>query len=215
MATSGIYRIENVVNGKVYVGSAIDFDARRRKHMRDLRRGVHHSHKLQAAWAKYGPEAFVFIRLLVCAPDDLLIYEQRALDAYESARRGYNVSPTAGSMRGIKRKPFTAEHRAKLSAARKCRPPEKRSPESCARIAAGIRASFARGERKPPPPFTTERRRRISEALKGFRLSPESIAKMAASKRGRVAPPEERARIAAAAKVAWVSRKARASLQVA
>ena len=57
---SGIYLIENTVNGKVYVGSAVNFNERFRVHNYYLSRGSHHSPKLQYAWNKYGEKSFTF-----------------------------------------------------------------------------------------------------------------------------------------------------------
>ena len=34
---SGIYKIRNLVNGKIYVGSAVDFDKRKREHFNLLK----------------------------------------------------------------------------------------------------------------------------------------------------------------------------------
>ena len=57
---SGIYQIRNLVNGKVYVGSAVNLQHRRREHRSDLRNGTHHSIKLQRAYNKYGESSFAF-----------------------------------------------------------------------------------------------------------------------------------------------------------
>lgn len=188
MTNSGIYCIEHAVSGKAYIGSAVNFDARWRKHRSELQRGVHHSYKLQSAWDQHGGPAFTFRRLLVCAPDDLMLFEQRAIDATGVAIDGYNVSPTASSIRGIKRRPFTAEHRAKLSAARKRRPPEKRTDECRARMSASKRRAIANGFVVPKIKFTDEVRAKISAALTGKHLSAETIARMVATKKARMTP---------------------------
>lgn len=208
---SGIYRIENTIDGKAYVGSAVDFDARWRKHRKDLRRGNHHSYKLQAAWDQAGETAFVFRRLLVCAPSDLMLFEQRALDATKVARHGYNVSPTASSIRGIKRRPFTAEHRAKLSAARKRRPPEKRTAEQRAKMSASRRKLIASGFVVPAINFTPEVRAKMSASLTGKRLSAVTIAKKSAAMRIYMAAPEARERCAVLARLVWARRRAGAA----
>lgn len=134
---SGVYEILNTANGKRYVGSAVEFRQRHNEHRSMLRRGKHHSRPFQNAWNKYGEAAFYFRVLLVCAPENLVLYEQRALDAL---RPDYNVCLVAGSTlgkthspetrakiaakaSGRKRPAMSAEHRAALSAAMKLRKP--------------------------------------------------------------------------------------------
>jgi len=113
----GIYAIEHVESGKMYVGSAIDFKARWRVHLCLLNKGTHHCAHLQAAWAKYGKVAFLFRKLLVCSPENLVMYEQRCIDGYKVCDRefGYNAAPVAGSQTGYKHSPET---RAKIKAKR-------------------------------------------------------------------------------------------------
>lgn len=57
----GIYKIINVINNKFYVGSAVDFTARKRRHWWALRSQRHANKHLQAAWNKYGEQSFTFI----------------------------------------------------------------------------------------------------------------------------------------------------------
>ena len=59
--TQGIYKIINVLNNKFYVGSAVDFTARKRRHWWALRSQRHANRHLQSAWNKYGEAAFVFV----------------------------------------------------------------------------------------------------------------------------------------------------------
>lgn len=113
MKQAGIYEIVNTVNGKQYVGSAIDLAGRQRLHVWNLKRGTHHSKHLQNAWKKYGDDAFTFKTLLLCSRENLVMYEQRAIDGFKPE---YNISCIAGSVLGIKRTP---EQRVALSAALK------------------------------------------------------------------------------------------------
>src|SRR5262245_26317994 len=114
---TGVYCWRNTVNGKVYVGSASrSFEQRRRLHVNELRAGRHRNSYLQRAWDKYKEASFLFEVVERCAPDDCVRREQHWIDALKAADRkfGYNLSPTAGSNRGVK---FTDEHRANLAAA--------------------------------------------------------------------------------------------------
>ena len=102
-AISGIYTITNTLNGKQYIGSAVNFEGRWRLHRRLLRKTTHHSAHLQSAWNVYGEAAFVFA-VVEEVPDltQLIAREQHYLDQRFAARASheYNMSPTAGSTRG-------------------------------------------------------------------------------------------------------------------
>lgn len=103
--TCGVYAITNIVNGKRYVGQAMDIEKRWSYHRQDLSRGDHHSRYLQRAWNKYGADAFSFSVVLECDIDDLNHYEQSEIDK----KSEYNVSKTAGSPKGTKHSKETIE----------------------------------------------------------------------------------------------------------
>src|SRR5574340_833239 len=92
--TTGVYEILNRENGKRYIGSALNLNRRIGRHRGDLRRGEHHSQKLQRAWNKHGEQAFVFKEILTCQPSMLLFYEQQLLD---KAQPEYNIGAIAGA----------------------------------------------------------------------------------------------------------------------
>jgi group I intron endonuclease len=56
---TGIYQILNKVNGKSYVGSAVNIKKRWAVHRHTLRNNKNSPH-LQKAWNKYGEESFEF-----------------------------------------------------------------------------------------------------------------------------------------------------------
>ena len=102
---SGIYAIKNKVNGKAYVGSAVDLKRRRIDHTKRLKAGHHENNKLQRAWLKYGEEAFDFT--VIEALEDLsklIEREQAWIDKMKAAGRnsGYNIRPIAGSSLGVR-----------------------------------------------------------------------------------------------------------------
>jgi group I intron endonuclease len=121
---SGIYKITCTANGKIYIGSAVDFSVRFRKHVFELNKNIHHSIKMQRAWNKYGEECFDFETIENCDLDNLLVREQHYLDtllfAQEYIRKednrferlGYNICPIAGSVLGRKQ---SKEERLKRS----------------------------------------------------------------------------------------------------
>jgi len=112
---TGIYKIENLVNGKIYIGSSIDIQKRWRDHKNTLNRNTHHNGRLQNAWNKYGADCFRFTIIEICFNFVLLSREQYYMDTLKPF---YNISLTAGNCLGVK---HTAETRAKVSIAGKGR----------------------------------------------------------------------------------------------
>ncbi len=112
---SGVYKITNIINGKIYVGGAVCFRVRWGQHKYKLKNDKHHSIHLQRSWDKYGEENFVFkILEIVEDKEKLLKREQHWLDKTECCKRefGYNICSTAGSQLGYK---HTEEARHKMS----------------------------------------------------------------------------------------------------
>lgn len=97
MFSSGIYSID-APNGDRYVGSTVDFDKRRSQHFAELEKGTHKNRYLQRGYSEHGGR-LEFNRVLICSPEDLLLYEQRMLDAFAPV---YNISTKADSVLGTK-----------------------------------------------------------------------------------------------------------------
>jgi len=104
MKIIGIYKIENIITGKVYIGQSINISARIRDHKWRLSLDNHPNNHLQSSWNKYGAAAFVFEIIEEMLAEYLTEAEQYYIDIYNSADRrfGYNKCPSAGSRRGSK-----------------------------------------------------------------------------------------------------------------
>jgi group I intron endonuclease len=113
---SGIYVIQNLINHKVYIGSAINIKARWADHRKKLKDDVHFNAHLQSAWNKYGEENFTFWIIEVTTKQLLVQREQFFLDLFQVHESGiYNVSLVAQNCLGIRR---TDEFKRKQSLAR-------------------------------------------------------------------------------------------------
>ena len=92
----GIYKIENKVNGKVYIGQSIDIDTRWYNHRNELNGNRHCNEHLQNAWNKYGEHSFEFIIIEECTLDNIDEREIYWIDYYNSMDTGYGYNMTAG-----------------------------------------------------------------------------------------------------------------------
>ena len=50
----GVYRIQNIINEKNYIGSTVNLCRRSRNHRSKLERNKHSNPHLQKSWRKYG-----------------------------------------------------------------------------------------------------------------------------------------------------------------
>jgi group I intron endonuclease len=207
---SGIYRITNVSNNKIYVGSSIDIATRIQTHKADLSKKRHANEKLQRAWDKYGPDSFEFSVIeIVKNKFDLLDREQWWIDAIDATKNGYNIAPIAGNMLGYK---HTNETRKKLSLSLTGRklPPEvrqkmsdrmrgvKKTPEHIAKVSAAQKGRI----------FSDEQRTKMSESAKlrvGRALSDATKEKISKALFGLKRPPHTEEQ--KAARSAWQTGK--------
>lgn len=195
---SGVYCIKNTVNGKVYIGSAVNLKTRECQHRTTLVAGKHFNRYLQAAWKKYGPDAFRF-EVLEFVPDklNLTTVEQGFMDAHQSYIEdfGYNLRPKAESTLGMKMSEEVVERM------RQSKIGKKQSPEHIANRMASIvsgggleKMRLANLGKKQSPDLVAKRmatmdanggRERGRLALIGRKASPETRAKQSASLTGR------------------------------
>jgi group I intron endonuclease len=96
---SGIYQIRCIANDKIYIGSSVDLRNRWLQHRSSLRLGNHGNQHLQAAWDRYGEDAFEFTILEYVSKDDLLSVEQLWIDRTRCTDKtiGFNIYWEAGS----------------------------------------------------------------------------------------------------------------------
>ena len=98
----GIYKIENLVNHKVYIGQSIDIEKRYKEHLRSgqpdkysLKSERDKKCPIHLAMQKYGVENFELTILQECKKeemDDLEIYYIKKYKSLDK-RFGYNISP--------------------------------------------------------------------------------------------------------------------------
>lgn len=113
--TTGVYSIcfINSIKRKFYIGSAgikdpnysseEGFRNRWKRHLSDLKKGKHHSIKLQRAYDKYGEKEMTFSVVEECPPEKCKELENIYLKKFNSCKNGYNIaSDSIRSRYGIK-----------------------------------------------------------------------------------------------------------------
>lgn len=89
----GIYKIENLINGKVYIGQSVHIERRWQEHCMDSAQSI-----ISSAIKKYGVENFSFEVLKECAVEELDELEKAYIKEYDSlVPFGYNVDSGGSS----------------------------------------------------------------------------------------------------------------------
>lgn len=199
---SGVYKIVNKVNGKIYVGSAKNIDKRRVGHRSGLRHNKHGNVYLQNAWSKYGEDNFEFSTIEECEVMLLIEREQFYIDLIHPE---YNICMRAGSILGFKHtqevkdaisaralgRKLTQEDKDKISAFRIGR---KSSQETKDKISAAGKGRV----------FTQEHKDKLSASQKGntnalgCKRSQDYIDKMSVARKGSVHSQEAKDKMSAA-----------------
>ena len=177
---SGIYTIVNIVNGKIYIGSTINFEGRWEEHRRELRKGTHCNLHLQSSWNKYDEGAFEFgVLEYVDNLDNLYSAEQFWMDKYrEAGMELYNIALAADCpMRGRK---HTEETKQGLREIYYSISPEVQAERSRKISEANMGNQHSLGYR-----HTEEAKCAIGEAHKGKLVSEETRRKQSAAQRGK------------------------------
>lgn len=148
---SGVYGIFCSVNGRIYVGSALNIKRRWLEHKSTLNRKVSHSQYLQRAWNKYGAEAFIFIVLELVDVLALEVKELEWINHFKSNNNlyGFNIRLEAATNRGFR---HSEETKRKIADTKKAQR-RKNSPELREALRKNTKAAWDSGKmanRKPP-----------------------------------------------------------------
>jgi group I intron endonuclease len=178
---SGVYCIENIIDGKKYIGYAQDIAVRWNTHILSLGKKKHNNKYLQHSWDKYGASMFNFrivqvLENIESLLQDMEIYWIAYYNSYIYDLGGYNLTRGGEGIRGykytdeqrlavsdrMKGKIITEEQKLKISIANKGK---KRTDETKAKMSKSFKGHFV----------SEETRRKQSEMRKGRVFSEESI----------------------------------------
>lgn len=172
----GIYKIVNLANNKLYIGSSKCLAKRWYMHKYNLRKNKHHCRHLQYSYNKYGESNFRFDIIEECEIENLLIREQFYLDIIKPE---YNLCTIAGTCAGRK---LSLEHKEKISKANKNKI---RSEEQKIKISEFMKTR----------PCSLETRLKMSTASKNRKCSEETKQKISAIHKGKKLTDKEKLRL--------------------
>lgn len=96
----GIYKIENLINHKVYIGQSCNIEKRKEIHFIALERNCHQNEYLQRSYNKYGIENFSHEIIEECSEELLSEREIYWINYYDSYNNGYNLTEGGYGIRG-------------------------------------------------------------------------------------------------------------------
>lgn len=185
LCKSGIYKIVNLVNGKVYVGSAVNLRKRKSYHLCDLRKGIHKNQHLQKSFNKHGEISFKFcIVEIVDDKSQLIEREQYYIDLHNATNRkhGFNIRLFASSNLGME---HSIESKIKISESRKGKCCGHDNPFYGKRHPDEIMQKINEKKRNVPEEIRDSRRRQLSESHKGKKLPEEQKRKISEANKGK------------------------------
>jgi len=161
----GIYKIENLVNGKLYIGATTrSFMERWSKHKSDLKKQRHGNIHLQRSWDKHGETNFKFeILENINNPSPKLLSEKEEYYA-KLLKSYYNIAPFDRPFSITYGRKLSPEHIEKL---RKCQLGRIWTDEERKKLSISLKGHYQ-------PPCTPEHRKHLSDALKGKSKKPFS-----------------------------------------
>lgn len=135
MKIVGIYKITNLIDGKIYIGQTVNYKKRKTSHLTSLKNGKHHNEHLQRAFEKYGENSFKIKLIKECTIEELDKLEKYYINELDACNhdKGYNMMYGGQAFRKFtkqvrqkmsevgKGRKFTEEHKKRIGLAQKGR----------------------------------------------------------------------------------------------
>lgn len=194
----GVYKGICRPTTKLYIGSSVNVHKRVGEHISRLRRSIHPNPHLQNAWDTYGEAEFEWELIEETTIDEMLTAEQYYLDQYQAYDRrfGFNTRTQAESNYGLPGPQHSDEVRQRLSESKRGnrnpmwgksgeQHPNYGKPHS-AEHTERWRVSYSSKDHSQ----SDDERERRSQANKGKKRLPETLARLAEAARQRFGNPE-------------------------
>lgn len=193
-ACLGIYVIKCLPTGKCYVGSALNCRSRTKTHKTRLKRGIHINKHLQAAWNKYGPDAFTFEVLEICKSENELVErEQWWINKLQSGKSkfGFNIAAAVRQEMPAEQLSFILkDYWASLTPEeRDAREAYKHTEEGRVRLQQNALAQWADPEFRETMPL------KVSATMKELCAAPEAVTRLTAISNLYWSSPEAKAKM--------------------
>lgn len=195
---SGIYKIINQLNGRIYIGSAKRFKTRWSQHTSSLRNQKHQNKFLQADFNKCGEEAFIFEVIEVTGnktkEERLLIEDGYIKQYFDFGRNCYNLCNRAISREGsLSKEPEVTAKKCSIKQKELWKDPEERKKRIEGKDGKR-RERIGEASKKMWAEFTPEQKQHMSKEQRKkadnfWHTSKSDEAKIRASIRGKVNGP--------------------------
>lgn len=154
---SGIYRIRNKVNGRIYIGSAKEFKRRFRGHHNSLLKLKHKNKHLQEDFVLFGTDSFVF-EVLELVEENRLVVEQQYLNLFfDNQKNCYNIQPKTNKIflthhsieakkkisKAVKGRKLSKETKEKISIGNKGKPKSEQHKKAMSKARTGLKMNLS------------------------------------------------------------------------
>lgn len=175
----GIYKIENTIDKKVYIGQSVDIYKRWTGHKNKLDNNKHQNNHLQRAWNLYGKNNFRFDILEECFKDLLNERECYYIELMHSMDQNHGYNLTSG---GSSKMSYSKETINKMSIAKKGKPLSDEHKKKLSEVHKGR-------------VFSEETRKKLSEANMGHEVSEETREKLRKAHSGKKLSEESKEKV--------------------
>lgn len=168
----GVYRLQNLDNGRFYIGSSANLYRRYYHHMSCLNKGKIGNHKLQEDVQGKDKINFLFGVIEYCEKEEMLDREQYYFELY---RPYYNCLPTVYGATGYKWPESIREKNKHIH----------HGPRDMVKHSSALKEAWKRRKEKYTP---EELSKKMAEARRGIKHSDEAKKKMSVVRKGKKKP---------------------------